>query len=172
MGMNAKGQQTSEWRDVNAVGIETARVERSPTRSDSNDNQHVVYIKNATLEQSTKADVGVTQTGDVQIPEEGSRVVIAYRPNERPIVLNQLYTANDSLPNFEPGERIVSHPLSDGYVKLSKDGTIEVNADSDVVINGGSTKAVTDVTIDSTNSEGGATSLKVHRSSSVYLPSP
>ena len=176
MALNAKGQQTTEWRDVNAIGIETARVERSPIRDDTDDdsenddNEHVVYIKNSTLDQSTKADVGVTHNGDIQIPKEGSRVVIAYRPSERPIVLNQVYQPNEDLPNFVPGERIITHPLSDSTVHFKPDGTIAIDGDTDIVINGGSTKPVTDVTISSTNSEGGATSLNVDRSSNVYLP--
>jgi len=222
-----------EWKDKSAIGLEGAEVTRSPSHTQGDNKSHAVYVLPDTMEQDLLADVAVGLTGDTQIPQEGSRVVIGYRVNERPLVLGQRYRESDSVPDFDPGERVIGHPLSGSYIKLAKDGsvttisdadssvthdtdggvvvesvdgntvsvnhdgtinvtdtngndvtlddggititgnggnTVELLSNGDVVINGGSTQAITDVTIDSTNSEGVATSLAITRSSSVYLP--
>jgi len=169
-----------EWKDDSAIGLEGAEVTRSPSHTQGDNKSHAVYVLPDTMEQDLLADVAVGLTGDTQIPQEGSRVVIGYRVNERPLVLGQRYRESDSVPDFEPGERVIGHPLSGSYIKLAKDGSVTVKGNNgnkirlqkngNVVINGGSTQAITDVTIASTNEYGGATSLAITRSPSVYLP--
>lgn len=182
MGLNpTKSKTQKEWKDTSTIGLEGAEVTRTEKHTQGDNISHAVYVRPDTMEQDVIADVAISQTGDVEIPVEGSRVVIGYRPNGRPLVLDQRYNDGETIPDFEPGERIVGHPLSESYIKLAKDGsvtvegdggnTIQLQANGDVVINGGTTQAITDVSAGSTNSNNGITSLDITRSPSVYLPS-
>jgi len=181
MGLNPANDETNtDWKDENTIGAEGATVTQTKAHSKGDDVGHTIFVKPDTMEREIPADVGVSQTGDVEIPTEGSRVLIAYRVNERPTVLCQRYTPNDDLPEFEPGERVIGHPLSESHIRLAKDGsitikgdggnTIKLASDGSVTINDGSTKAIKDVQAGSTNSEGGITSLDITRSNDVYLP--
>jgi len=172
MGLNPSSNNTDgeQWKDANTIGAEGAVVTRATSHTAGDSVSHEVYVQPDTMETDVLADVGINQTGDVQIPTEGSRVMIAYRVTERPFVVAQRYQESDVVPDYEPGERVIGHPLSDAHVRLAADGTIHVVGDGDVVINDGNTQAITDVTAGGTNAEGGITSLDVTRSSSVYLP--
>jgi len=180
MALNPANNDTNTaWKDETTIGAEGAVVRRTSSHTTGDDVGHTVFVQPDTMEQTIAADVGVAQTGDIQIPTEGSRVLIAYRVNERPTVLCQRYTPEDTLPDFEPGERVVGHPLSDSHIRLSKDGTvtikgdggntIELASDGSVTINGGSNNPVTDVST-STDGDGHVTSISLTRSSNVYLP--
>jgi hypothetical protein len=131
--------------------------------------------------------------GDIYIPPEN------YPVYSLPGFKNDYNVVKSSIPNVDvpqivPGERILSHPLSGSHIMFQEDGsilirgdagtnsqrqeivwnadgTIDVRANTEVRINDGDTAAVTDVTIASTNSEGGATDLAVHRNDTVKLPS-
>jgi hypothetical protein len=181
MGLNPTLQeQETKWKDNSTIGVEGAEVTRTQAHTQGDEVGHSVYVKPDTLDRDILADVATTQTGDVCIPEAGSRVIIGYRVNERPIVLGQRYQIDDTIPDFEPGERVIGHPLSDSHIRLAKDGsitikgdggnTIELASDGSVTINGGSTKAIKNVEAGGTNSEGGITSLDITRSSDVYIP--
>jgi len=181
MGLNpANNNETTSWKDEKRVGVEGAEVIRTSSHSKGDNVGHVVYVKPDLLDRTLPADVAVTQTGDITIPEEGSRVIIAFRPNERPVVLGQRYKQDDTIPEFEPGERVIGHPLSESHIRLAKDGsitiegdggnTIKLASDGSVTINDGSTQAIKDVQADGTNSNGGITSLDITRSNDVYLP--
>jgi hypothetical protein len=181
MGLNpANNSDGTTWKDEKRVGVEGAEVIRTSSHTQGDNVGHVVYVKPDLLDRTLPADVAVTQTGDVTIPEEGSRVIIAFRPNERPIVLGQRYKQDETIPDFEPGERVIGHPLSESHIRLAKDGsitvkgdegnTIELASDGSVTINGGSTKAIKNVEAGGTNSDGGITSLNITRSDDVYIP--
>jgi len=180
MGLNpANNDSSTAWKDHNAIGVESAEVIRTQSHTEGDNVSHVVYVKPSTINETIPADVNANQVGDVQIPTEGSRVTIAYRPNERPLVVGQRYKNEDTVPEFEPGERVVGHPLSDSHIRLATDGSItikgdagnivELASDGSVTINGGSKNPVTDVST-STDADGHVTSISLTRSSNVYLP--
>ncbi len=180
MGLNPTiREQDTTWKDNNTIGVEGAEVTRTQTHTQGDDVGHAVYVKPDTLDRDVLADVATAQTGDVYIPEEGSRVIIGYRVNERPIVLGQRYQIDDTIPEFEPGERVIGHPLSNSHIRLAKDGsitvkgdggnTIELASDGSVTINGGSANPVTDVTT-STDADGHVTSISLTKSSNIYIP--
>lgn len=198
MGLNpSESEDPDEWRDANAIGLEGATVTKTQSHSEGDNISHEVYVRPDTMETDVIADVGINQTGDVQIPQEGSRVVIGYRVNERPLVVRQRYSSDDTVPEFDPGERVIGHPLSDSNIRLATDGSVTVTDDDgtsitldgsgaitltasdgtsvsldngNVVINGGNTQAITDVSAGETNDNGGITSIDVSRSPSVYVP--
>jgi len=198
MGLNpTESGNPDDWRDETTIGLEGATVINTQTHREGDNISHEIYVRPDTMDTDVVADVGINQTGDVQIPQEGSRVIIGYRANERPIVVGQRYSANETIPEFEPGERVIGHPLSDSNIRLATNGSVTVTdddgttitldgageitlstsdgttvsiANGDVVINGGTTQAVTDVTPGETNDNGGITSLSVSRSPSVYVP--
>lgn len=156
MGLNPFIEDTDEdqqWKDSNVIGIEGAIVTQTKTNTASDDTAHAVKVIPDLVSSEIVADVAIGQTGDVCIPTEDSRVVIAYRENERPVVLGQRYTSEDTIPEFEPGERIIGHPLSDSYIKIDTEGKIRIN--------GGETGVVTDV--DFTNDT-------VSRSEILFVP--
>lgn len=154
----------------NIVGLETARVVTAPSHEDGDGGCHAVEVTPEMMDESVIADVRVGQVGDVAIPSEGSKVIIGYRVNGRPIVLGQRYSENDDIPDYESGERVIGHPLSDARVRLASDGTVHVEGDGEVVVNGGSARPVTDVSA-STDSDGNVTDISLTRADGVYLPS-
>lgn len=127
MGLNPSQSESSrEWKDSSSIGLEGAEVTRSPSHTEGDNKSHAVYVKPDTMERELLADVAVGLNGDTQIPTEQSRVVIGYRVNERPLVLGERYKQDDSVPDFEPGERVVGHPLTESYIKLSKNGSVTI----------------------------------------------
>ena len=171
MGLNPTRDETSDdYRDLNAIGVEGATVVQTPDDMTSSGNGHGVKVIPDTMDDAITADVIVSQKGDAHIPEQNSRVIIAYRPSEQPVVLGQRYSVDDSIPDVQPGERVVSHPTSDATIRYTTDGAIKITGDSDVVINDGNKQAVTNVEASGTNEHGGITGITVTRSSSVYLP--
>lgn len=117
--------------------------------------------------------------GSGYLPEPGDEVLIAYYPNGAGWVLKTLYTDSTAdagdVPTLERGEREESHPLSDARVRWDEDGTLHVDGDSDVVVNGGDTQPITDVALNTTtDGDGHVTdvSLEVTRAESTYVPSP
>jgi hypothetical protein len=116
--------------------------------------------------------------GDYYVPPEGTPVVVAYTDTNDGVVIGAP-VPQAGTPDIEGGERILSHPLSASSVRFTPNGDVELvasddtsvvlQADGTVVINNGTQGAVTDVAIDSTNSNGGATSLNVVRNPDVLL---
>jgi len=76
----------------------------------------------------------VSHTGDVEIPTEGSRVLIAYRPNERAVVIGQRYQKGDSVPPYKPGERVIGHPTTDSTIRMNEDGSVTITNDAESTI--------------------------------------
>lgn len=171
-----------QWRGD--ITLEWATVETVPTHDGGSDGAHAVEITLDWFDEPEKAEVAIGLTGDVLMPEEGDRVIVGYREDERPIVLGGRYLLGDSIPAFQAGERVVGHPASDSHVRFHADGTltvsgdggntVELQSDGSVVINGGSTAPVTDVTVSTTtDSDGHVTSVSLTktRGADVYLPS-
>lgn len=124
-----------------------------------------------------------TAHGDLYIPPQGSQVLYYETREDEYVTLQSAYTDTNSPPSIYPGERVLSHPLSDSRVYFQRDGTCTVRGDGgntvtlkpngDVVINGGQTRAMTDVSASTTtDGDGHVTdvSLNITRSDSVYLP--
>lgn len=106
--------------------------------------------------------------GDYYIPPTGLPVVSApYERNNYAVIAAE--TPDTPVPTLNPGERIISHPLSTAHVKFNEDGTLDIVGDATVRINGGDQGAVTNVEIASTNSEGGATSLDITRNDNILI---
>ena len=171
MGLNPNSSDSDgDYRDLNAIGVEGATVIETPSDTTSTGNGHSISVVPDTLSEPITADVAVSQSGDAHLPKPNTRVIIAYRPSEQPIVLGTRYTIDETVPDVAPGERVIGHPDSDGFIRFTADGTIEISGDADVVINGGNKQAITDVQASGTNAEGGITGLDITRSDSVYLP--
>lgn len=184
MGLNPQNEQVSSPIDTSSViGLEGATVIDTESHSEGDNIGHEVKIKPDTIDSTLTADVAVGLLGDVTIPEVGNRVIIGYRVSSSPIVLGTRYRDSETIPDFEPGERIIGHPASDNYIRLQNNGTIhvesgggatvELQTDGDVVVNDGSTKPVTDVTVNTTtDADGHVTdvSLNITRTSDVFIP--
>lgn len=181
MSLNPNEESLTESGDrYDTVGFESAEVVTAPTHVSGDNVGHHVEVIPDKLDEPVTADVRVDQSGDVAIPTEGERVIIGYRTNSRPIVLGTRYSLSDDIPEFEPGERVIGHSLTDGHIRLDTDGTITVTAANDtatitigadgtIQINDGQTKPITDVET-TTDGDGHVTDITVTRSNNVYLP--
>lgn len=137
--------------------------------------------------QTTPSPLVVPVHGDAYAPPEGYDLLYGELLNGR-VALGAFDDNDTSHPPVEPGERVLSHPVSDSYVKFNADGSIDVYGDSsvtvdasgdvsitpsgDVNIGSASTQAITDVSLSTTtDADGHVTdvSLTVERSNSVYL---
>jgi len=169
MGLNPNNSETTDdYRDLNAIGVEGATVVETP--EPTGEQPHAVRVVPDTFSEAMEADVLVGALGDGYLPKPDTRVIIAYRPSEQPVVINTRYGQDDDSPTLSPGERVISHQASDATVRFHPDGTLGIDADTDVVINNGTKQAVTDVEASGTNADGGITGLDITRSPNVYLP--
>lgn len=123
-----------QWKDKKRVGVESATVVRTKEHKEGDTVGHICYVKPNTLDQTIPADVVVSQTGDVEIPTEGSRVLIAYRPNERAVVIGQRYQKSDTVPPYKPGERVIGHPETNSTIRLNNDGSVTITNDAESTI--------------------------------------
>ena len=116
--------------------------------------------------------------GDYYVPPEGMPVLVAYVGENDAVAIGSPLPPTDT-ETVTAGERILSHPLSQAAVQMLADGTLRlrgadgtdltVEPDGTIVVDGGTQGAVTDVSIASTNSNGGATSLSVERNEDILL---
>lgn len=178
--MNPQDDDSSrQYLQNEIIGIEGANVTDAPTHVSGDDVRHHVKVRPDTFDQSIPADVRISHQGDVCIPTEGSRVVIGYRPNGRALVLGGRYAQGDTIPPFEPGERIVGHPTTDSEVHLHNDGsvtvegdsgnTIELGTDGTVTINDGNTAPVTNIET-TKDADGDINDITLIRADGVFVP--
>jgi len=158
MGLNPNAQSGSQRRNQSGkiTSITTATVTSAPPYTGGDDIVHSIEVSPDYTNESYPVEVAVAQKGDVAIPAEGDDVLIGARPDERPVMLASRYTLEDTIPEYEPGERRIGHPLTDSHVELQADGTIHIENDAgttialqsngDVVIDGGTNQPVTDIT--------------------------
>lgn len=106
--------------------------------------------------------------GDFYMPPEGTPVSMLPIDKNRYAVVGAPIPVAET-PTLEPGERVISHPVSDARVKFNADGSLDVYGDSVIRINDGDQGIVTDVEIDSTNQYGGATSLNMVRDDNILI---
>lgn len=123
------------------------------------------------------AFVTAASRGDISVPEEGDYVIIGYLRGRRAVVLGAAYTQFNQSPSYNVGERRIGNETgnvtvkNDGTVVVDADGTtVEVKPNGDVVIDGGSTAPVTDLST-TTDADGHVTSISLTRADGVFVPS-
>ncbi len=178
MGLNPTTETTSErFNDI--IGLAEATVTDTETHTQGDGNGHYVLVEGDMFEGQEYAEVLATQKGDTNVPTQGDGVIVGYRRNGEAIILGVRYSFDETVPDFVPGERRISAAETDSNVTIAPDGTItltahgttvEIDTNGDVIIDGGSTQAITDVSAANTNDNGGITSLNITRSPTVYLP--
>lgn len=178
MTLNPQSTDSDTDSQSDIIGLEGGIVTIAKTHNGDDGVGHHVEVNPDTIDSAITAEVKADQIGDVAIPTEGDRVIIGYRITGRPIILGSRYSISDTVPNYEPGERVIGHPLSDAHIRLTSDGTvrmtddhgntIETKSDGSVVINDGSNKVVTD--IETTTSDGYVTSVSTITSDDIFVP--
>lgn len=116
------------------IGIDSMTVQEVQSHTTGDDVSHHVKVKPDMFDSTQVATVATGLHGDVIIPEEGDRVLVAYRADGRPVVIGSQYPRSMSIPEFEPGERRVGHPASDSFIQLFADGTVRIESDSGAVV--------------------------------------
>lgn len=147
--------------------LSTGRVNTAPP--DQSGGAHHVVVQESAAPSDEPIPVLPTVPGDYFVPPEGAPVIVSPIGKNDFAVVGTAIPGTVETPNIQPGERIVSHPTSDAKVHFENDGTIRVNSSGTIIIGDGDQGAVTDVEIDSTNSNGGATSLNIVRRNDVLL---
>lgn len=162
---------------IDLVHFEEATVISAPSHSSGDEVKHAVTIKPAGKDVQFLAEVPVDAKGDVHIPEEGTDVLIGYRKASLPVVLSARYNVDDSIPAYDAGERRVGHSLSNANIFLDANGDITVKNDSgttvtlsgtDVILNGGTQGAITDVTT-TKDVDGHVTSISLIRNNNILI---
>lgn len=147
--------------------LSTGRVTTAPTEQSGG--AHHVFVQESAAPTDQPLPVLPTVAGDYYVPPEEAPVVVS------PIDQNTYAVVGTGIPStaehgaIDPGERIISHPLSDANIHFHTDGSLDVNSSNEVRINNGSQGAITDVSAASTNSNGGITSLDITRSENILL---
>jgi len=165
----AQAQQQYSFLDV---GIVTSALEQTAGGA------HHVTVTETRVPTDNSIPVIPPVHGDYYVPPEGTPVLLAYTGVNDAVVIGCPLPPTDS-ETVSAGERVISHPLSSAAVRFDTDGTVHllgddgtsvvIGSDGTITIDGGSNGAVTDVTIDETNDQGGATSLNVERNPNVLL---
>jgi hypothetical protein len=169
-----------DWLASDIIALEEATVVTAKPHASGDDIGHHVEVKAYAQAESETASVAIGSLGSTAIPEEGDTVIVGHRRDGRPIVVAATYNDEDTVPEYEPGERRVGHPASNSYVRLKTDGSVVVNgengneivleADGTITLNGGSTAPVTDVST-TTDADGHVTGVSVTRADDVFVPS-
>jgi hypothetical protein len=132
------------------------------------DGLHHVIVQESAAPNDEAIPVLTQAHGDYYVPPEQMPVVVAPRgKNDYSVVASAV--PNVQTPDLDPGERIISHPLSEAKVKFNADGTLDIVGDATVRINGGDQGAITDVQAGGTNSNGGITSLDITRNPDILI---
>lgn len=154
--MNPQDQQKPrEWLLSEIIALEEGRVLTVPTHTSGDSIGHAVEVATEFLDEPQIAEVGVGEVGDVCLPAEGDDVIVGYRLDGAPFVLGTRYQVGDTIPEFEPGERVIGHPASSSHIRLATDGTVTISGDGgntielapngNTIINGGGVKPITQV---------------------------
>lgn len=130
-----------------------------------------VTLQEAAVAADTSQVVLQPVHGDFYIPPAGLPVVSApFTKNEYGVV--SAFTPETTTPTLDPGERILSHPVSGANVRFNKNGTIDIAGDATVRINGGSQGIVTDATASTTKDGDGhvtSVSLNLTRDNNILI---
>lgn len=143
----------------------------STAKSASTGAEHSVTVQEEGVPADRRIPVVPTVHGDFYVPPESAPVLVAPFGQNDYAVVGAPVPATD-IPQIEPGERIISHPLSSANVKFNKDGSIDISGDAEVRINGGEQGAITDVeAVTETDADGHVTSvsLNITREDSIKI---
>lgn len=69
----------------------------------------------------------VPTDGDVSVPQKGDIVAVGYAKGNKPVVLGTVYTADDDIPQYEAGERVLGAPGTSAQIKFNADGSIDID---------------------------------------------
>jgi len=169
------------------IEVTTARVISTPTYDDTV-NGYTVEVTTPTFQ----ADNAAPQTaiivpaahGSVALPSEGARVLVVELPR-RAYVLGAFPHENDGQPRVgaKQGERVIGTSGSEARIRLTPSGDVNIisddtidstpsrvtlTANGQVIINGGDTRPITDVTTD-TDADGHVTNVSVSRADDVFI---
>lgn len=161
--------------------LERGRVMSAPDHSSGDDTRHTIEVKPYGKDATYTAIVTVTSKGDTNIPPEDdiidSEVLVARREGAIPVVITQIYTTESDVPDYKAGERKIGHPLSSAEIYINESGNVTLTNDSgtiveidgsDIILNGGTNGAITD--IDTTkDADGHVTSITPVRNSNILI---
>jgi|APHM01.1.fsa_nt_gi hypothetical protein len=84
-----------------------------------------VYVQSISVPNDRPVPVAPAVHGDYYVPPEGSPVLVGYRQENDPVVIAS-GVPNTRTPAVSPGERVLSHPLSDTNVLFTNDGSLHI----------------------------------------------
>lgn len=144
--------------------LSTGRVSSAATQQSNG--QHHAVVQESAAPSDKAIPVFPDVHGDYYIPPKDTPVVVAsFGKNDYAVVRTGIPEVET--PTLDPGERIVSHPLSDSHVRFNKDGSLDIHSTNEVRINGGTQGVITDV--ETTTSDGYLTSITLVREDSIKV---
>lgn len=197
---NANAKSTAV-EEAGKVYFEYGRVVDAKNYKQGEKGNHIVTVKPYGKDVRLEALVAVGAKGDRYVPPQDdiveSEVLIARRAGEFAVVIGSIYTEDGTFDSkgYKPGERGISHPLTDAEIFINKSGamriendfgqqirlednrviiesdggkTVEVN-DSQVIIDGGTQGIITDVTGSDTTGSGDIDTLNITRDNDILI---
>ena len=143
-----------------------------------NEGVHAMKVKPEGFDTAFPVELPVEMVGDACVPTDGTKVLLGLKSNGGLTVITQRYGGQtDKIPSYEPGERVIGHPLSDTQIRLDANGDAHIRHESGMAVtvdangvhvNGGTKNAVSDVTT-TKNADGHVTDVNVKRSDSLFI---
>lgn len=132
------------------------------------DDIYAVTVQESGVLADTTIPVIPNVHGDFYVPPEGAPVsMLPVNKNQYAVVGAPIPVTET--PTLEPGERVISHPVSGANVRFNADGSLDIKGDATVRINGGGQGVITDVQAASTNDAGGITALDITRDNNILI---
>ncbi len=122
--------QISARRLRNQAFVTKGRV--STADKDQGGRQHNVEVQQSGQTISNEVPVLTRVHGDMYIPPQGSPVAMAPDDNGEYMVIGVPLPDTDSNTSVNPGERIISHPLSKTHLRWNEDGSFKLRAECNV----------------------------------------
>jgi len=124
---------TSSWthaRKESSTTVEEAKfdvgvVEKTSENTEDIANPHLIKVSVRGEDSVEWMPVTIGTVGDVQLPPEGSIVIVGYLKSDRPFAL-PIYAGDQGVRRFDLGERIVGHPETDAYYKIRPNGEVKI----------------------------------------------
>jgi len=151
------------------MAVSKARVVASKGHPDKN-GFHTVRIRVYGDDATYVAPVTTPMFGCVWVPKAGTDVAVMFDEADKPWIIGSWYAIDRvedgdvDLPDYDPGDIRIGNE-SDSHVTVKDDGR--------VIVNGGSTEPITDVTVNTTkDGDGHVTdvSLDITRTTDILVP--
>lgn len=131
-----EGQRISDFGTPFSIGY--GFVDEVFVHEAEDEYKHVARVQPHGKDTTFLAQMGVMADGDVHPPtlsaDNDVPVLYVTRGDRTPVIISLLYSNDNTVPEYEPGERRIGHALSDTHVFFDEDGNLLIHGDEDVSV--------------------------------------